>query len=124
MTIGYINEHREAVIPIDIFDNRGRLRRVEAVVDTGFDYFMALPTRLVQSLGLARMGRVRMRTATDQMESFDSFAATVWWFGRRQQIRVLQTQSEILAGTWLLWDAELSIQLWDGGSVTVQARPA
>ncbi|MCY4559259.1 MAG: hypothetical protein OXF79_23335 [Chloroflexi bacterium] len=51
MITGYISEFGEVIVPIDIFDQRGRLRRVEAIVDTGLDYFMALPARLVQSLG-------------------------------------------------------------------------
>ena len=122
MTTGYISEYGEVVVPIDIFDQRGRLRRVEAIVDTGFDYFLALPIPLIQSLGLAWVGRRRMRVATDQMERFESFAAEVWWFGARLPIRVLQTQSEILVGTRLLWESQLTVQLWQGGSVTVQAR--
>ena len=122
MTTGYISEYGEVVVPIDIFDQRSRLRRVEAIVDTGFDYFLALPVPLIQSLGLAWVGRRRMRVATDQMERFESFAAEVWWFGARLPIRVLQTQSEILVGTRLLWESQLTVQLWQGGSVTVQAR--
>ena len=122
MTTGYISEYGEVVVPIDIFDQRGRLRRVEAIVDTGFDYFLALPVPFIQSLGLAWVGRRRMRVATDQMERFESFAAEVWWFGARLPIRVLQTQSEILVGTRLLWESQLTVQLWQGGSVTVQAR--
>ena len=122
MTTGYISTYGEVVVPIDIFDQRSRLRRVEAIVDTGFDYFLALPVPLIQSLGLAWVGRRRMRVATDQMERFESFAAEVWWFSARLPIRVLQTQSEILVGTRLLWESQLTVQLWQGGSVTVQAR--
>ena len=122
MTSGFISEFGEVVVPIDIFDQRGRLRRVEAIVDTGFDYFLALPVQLVQSLGLAWVGRRRMRVATEQMERFESFAAEVWWFGARRPVYVLQTQSEILIGTHLLWESQLTVQFWEGGSVNVQPR--
>ena len=122
MTSGFISEFGEVVVPIDIFDQRGRLRRVEAIVDTGFDYFLALPVQLIQSLGLAWVGRRRMRVATEQMERFESFAADVWWFGARRPIYVLQTQSEILVGTSLLWESQLTVQFWEGGSVNVLPR--
>lgn len=123
MTTGYISEFGELIVPIDIFDQRGRLRRVEAIVDTGFDYFLTLPIPLVQSLGLAWAGRRRMRVATDQMEQFESFEADVWWLGTRRPIYVLQTQSEILVGTRLLWESQLTAQFWEGGVVSVQSRP-
>ena len=108
-------------LPLSV-DQRGRLRRVEAIVDTGFDYFLALPVQLVQSLGLAWVGRRRMRVATEQMERFESFAAEVWWFGARRPVYVLQTQSEILIGTRLLWESQLTVQFWEGGSVNVRPR--
>ncbi len=122
MTSGFISEFGEVVVPIDIFDQRGRLRRVEAIVDTGFDYFLALPVQLIQSLGLAWVGRRRMRVATEQMERFESFAANVWWFGARRPVYVLQTQSEILVGIRLLQESQLTVQFWEGGSVNVQTR--
>lgn len=122
MTSGFISEFGEVVVPIDIFDQRGRLRRVEAIVDTGFDYFLALPAHMVRSLGLDRLGRARMRVATEQMEWFEAFAADVWWFGVRRPVYVLQTQSEILVGTTLLWDSQLTVQFWEGGSVNVLPR--
>lgn len=122
MTTGYVNEHREAVIPIDLFDSRGRLHRFQAIVDTGFDYYVALPFDLVQGLGLVWVGEVEMRVATDEWEQFDCYAASVFWLGNRLPIRVLQTQSEILVGTGLLWESQLTAQFWQGGSVSVQSR--
>lgn len=122
MTIGRVNEYREAVIPIDLFDSRGRLHRFQAIIDTGFDYYVALPFDLVQGLGLVWVDAVEMRVATDQREQFDCYAATVFWLGNRLPIRVVQTQSEILVGTRLLWESELTVQFWEGGSVNVQPR--
>ena len=122
MITGYISEFGEVIVPIDIFDQRGRLRRVEAIVDTGLDYFMALPARLVQSLGLDWIGRMRMRVGTEEMARFESFAADLSRLGARRRIYVLQTQSEILIGTRLLWESELTVQFWEGGSVNVLPR--
>ena len=120
VTIGYIDRHRHAVIPVDLFDHRSRLRRVQAMVDTGFDDFLALPAGVIQSLGLSHVGRVSMQVATAQSEDFDAYAASVWWFGNRRSFRVLQSPDEIIAGTRLLRDTRLTLELWDGGSVTLE----
>ena len=119
MTNGYVNRNLHGVIPIDIFDHRNRLRRIDVIIDTGFDDFLALPINLVQNLGLPRAGEVPMRVATGELEDFDTYAATVWWFGRRLTIRALETQRDAPVGAGLLSGSELTIQLWDGGSVTL-----
>ena len=72
MTNGYVNRNLHGVIPIDIFDHRNRLRRIDVIIDTGFDDFLALPINLVQNLGLPRAGEVPMRVATGELEDFDT----------------------------------------------------
>ena len=123
MTTGHIDQDGHPVIPVDLFDRQGRLRRVEAVLDTGFDDFLALPGHWVQRLGLFWVGIMPMRVATSEWAHFDVYEATIWWFGARLSIRVLQTQSEILVGTRLLWESQLTAQFWKGGVVSVQSRP-
>ncbi|MDE2785133.1 MAG: clan AA aspartic protease [Chloroflexota bacterium] len=123
MTTGHIDQGGHPVLPVDLFDRQGRLRRVEAMLDTGFDDFLALPSHWVQRLGLVWAARMPMRVATSEWALFDVYEATVWWFGARLPIRVLQTQSEILVGTRLLWESQLAVQFWEGGVVSVQSRP-
>lgn len=119
---GYIDQRGSPVIPVDLFDRQGRLHRVEAMLDTGFDDFLALPTHLVQRLGLVWINRMPMQVATSEWAQFDIYTVDVLWLGNRLPIRVLQTQSEILVGTGLLWESNLTAQFWEGGSVNVQPR--
>jgi len=123
VTTGHIDQDGHPVIPVDLFDQQGRLRRVEAMLDTGFDDFLALPGHWVQRLGLVWAATMPMRVATSEWAYFDVYEATVFWLGNRLPIRVLQTQSEILVGTRLLWESLLTAQFWEGGSVSVQSRP-
>ena len=109
-------------MPVDLFDRQARLYRIVAMIDTGFDGFLALPT-LVQRLGPVWINRMPMQVATSEWAEFDVYEATIWWFGARLSIRVLQTQSEILVGTRLLWESQLTAQFWKGGVVSVQSRP-
>ena len=122
MTTGHIDQHGRPVIPVDLFDHQGRLHRVEAMIDTGFDDFLTLPAYLVQRMGLVWASRMPMQVATSEWAQFDIYAADVLWLGNRLPLRVLQTQSEILVGTRLLWESELTVQFWEGGAVNVQAR--
>ena len=64
-----------------------------------------------------------MRVATDQTVWLESFVADVSWLGPRRPVYVVQTQSEILMGTYLFWNSQLTVQFWEGGSVSVQSRP-
>ena len=122
MTTGHIDQHGHPVLPVDLFDRQGRLHRVEAMIDTGFDDFLTLPAHLVQRMGLVWASRMPMQVATSEWAQFDVYAADVLWLGNRLLLRVLQTQSEILVGTRLLWESQLTVQFWEGGSVNVQAR--
>ena len=122
VTTGHIDQHGHPVLPVDLFDRQGRLHRVEAMIDTGFDDFLTLPAHLVQRMGLVWASRMPMQVATSEWAQFDVYAADVLWLGNRLPLRVLQTQSEILVGTRLLWESQLTVQFWEGGSVNVQAR--
>ena len=122
MTTGHIDQHGHPVLPVDLFDRQGRLHRVEAMIDTGFDDFLTLPAHLVQRMGLVWASRMPMQAATSEWAQFDVYAADVLWLGNRLPLRVLQTQSEILVGTRLLWETQLTVQFWEGGSVNVQAH--
>ncbi len=124
VTSGHIDQYGRAVISVDLFDRQGRLYRINAIVDTGFDDFLALPTHLVQRLGLVWASRISMHVATSELAQFDTYAATILWLGNRLSIRVVQTQSEILVGIRLLRESQLTAQFWEGGSVSVQSRPA
>lgn len=123
VTSGHIDQYGRAVIPVDLFDRQDRLYRIEAMVDTGFDGFLALPTYMVQRLGLVWINRMPMQVATAEWVQFDVYEAAVWWFGARLPIRVVQTQSEILVGIRLFRESQLTAQFWEGGSVSVQSRP-
>ena len=122
VTTGHIDEYGRPVIPVDLFDRQGRLYRIEAMLDTGFDDFLALPAYLVQRLGLVWSSRIPMHVATSELAQFDTYTATVLWLGNRLSIRAVQTQSEILVGNRLLRESQLTVQFWEGGSVNVLPR--
>lgn len=63
MITGRVGQNRNAIIPIDILDSRGRLQRVNAIIDTGFDLELALPRATIRSLGLTWRDEIEMTLA-------------------------------------------------------------
>ena len=52
MIDGAVNAAYEAVVPIAVRGPAGRVRDIEAVIDTGYNGFLTLPPVLVGALGL------------------------------------------------------------------------
>ncbi len=49
MIIGFVNAHREAIIPLVIYGPTGKRLEIEAVIDTSFSDAISLPTSLSYS---------------------------------------------------------------------------
>ena len=123
MITGRVGQNRNAIIPIDILDSRGRLQRVNAIIDTGFDLELALPRAAIRSLGLTWRDEIEMTLADGQAARFQLYGSTVIWHERRREIRVLETSDEAIAGADLLWGSALSVQMREGGDVIIEELP-
>ena len=124
MTNGRVDENRKAIIPIDLLDSRGRLRRLSAIIDTGFDLELALPGVTIRSLGLTWRDEIEMTLADGQTVRFQLYGATIIWHERRREIRVLETSDEAIIGADLLWGSVLTMQMREGGHVSIEELPA
>lgn len=116
-----MNPAYEAVVPLRLQGSDGQARDIEAVVDTGYSGFLALPVALVAELGLpfAYMGRAFL--ANDAEVDFDVHYATVVWDGRFRDIEADATGSTPLVGMQLLERHNLNIEVVDGGCVVIRA---
>ena len=121
MIEGVVNAAHEAIVPVSLQDPEGRIRDVEAVVDTGFSGFLTLPPRVVAELGLpfAYIGQALL--ANDAEVDFDVHYATVLWDSQPRDIEVDATGSTPLVGMLLLDEHDLSIRVRNGGRVLIQA---
>ena len=87
MIEGLINTDLEAVIKIWIVGRQGGQVEVAAIIDTGFNGFLTLPTQLIRELGLQRVGRGRAIVAHGGEQIFDFYGATVIWMVSRSVLR-------------------------------------
>jgi clan AA aspartic protease len=120
---GVITPGREAVIRLRVARAGRRGVEIDAVLDTGFDDALALPRRLITALGLPWAGPAQAMLADGSIVRLNYYQATVLWEGRRRKIMVLDADGGPLAGMSLLYGSRVTLDVVDGGPVTIAPLP-
>jgi clan AA aspartic protease len=120
---GTVTADREARIRLTVRGPAGQERRLEAVIDTGFDGWLSLPPTLIARLGLPWRRRGRALLADGNEIVFDIYEATVVWDRRRRRIPVDEADTTPLVGMALLDGYELNAQVRAGGKVSIRRLP-
>jgi len=95
---------------------------ITAIVDTGFDGDLCLPTRLAVQLGLELVGEQVVELADGTRKNELVFAGSVRFFDETRAVRIMLTNSEdALLGTRLLDHYPVSIN-FPGGRVKLRQR--
>ncbi|MBM4048208.1 MAG: clan AA aspartic protease [Planctomycetes bacterium] len=121
MVIGRINAFYEAVIPIRLQDVKGIVHEFTAVVDTGFNGTLTLPSKTIALLGLPWRTRGSAALADGSEGTFDIYAATILWDGLPRPILVEAVEMMPLVGMRLLADHDLQMRVQPGGAVKIVA---
>lgn len=121
ITTGVVTDRREAVIRLRVRGPAGQDQEIEAIIDTGFDGWLSLPSSIVAQLALTWRQRGRALLADGSESVFDIYEATVDWDGELRRIPVDEAETVPLIGMSLLEGYELSIQVQRGGNVIVRA---
>ncbi len=121
MIEGVVNAAYEAVVTLPLRGPDGRSREVDAVVDTGYNGFLTLPSSVVAELGLPYRGHSEAILADGSVAEFDVYGVTVSWDGSARNVSVNVADSAPLVGMLLLDRHNLNIDVEDGGRVVIQA---
>ena len=81
MTItGVVTADRQAIIRLTVRGPAGQEHEIEAIIDTGFDGWLSLPSSLIALLGLVwrRRGRALLADGSDRV--FEIYEAH--WYGK------------------------------------------
>ena len=119
MTIaGRFSERREMLLDIQISSGvaAAPLMPLSAVVDTGFEGFLALPPEMIRALELPYKGTRRVVLADGTRRRIPIYGSAVLWNDQTLVGNVYEMPGTPLAGMRLLWNAALR------GSVTWQLR--
>lgn len=119
MITGSVTHDREAVIRMQVRGPAGQEVEIEAIIDTGFNRFLTLPSALVASLGLPFAALTQATLADGSVVAMEYYRATVLWNGQARDILVLMAEGEPLVGMSLLYGDELRIRVVERGLVTI-----
>ena len=120
MIRGRVSGNQQALIAVDIMDGDGRLRSVEAVLDTGFTGYLTLPSESIGQLGLPSVGQRTFELANGELFDFQVHLASVSWHGRPSDVLVLQSDSVPLLGMSLLWGSRVTMDALNDGDVAIE----
>ncbi len=119
MMLGIVNQRCEAVLPIVVGNITGQRQVIDAVIDTGFNGFLTLPSTMIMTLDLPWSGS-DVATLGDGSEAlFDMYTANIIWDGNYQEIDIAESETEPLIGMGLLYGYRLQVDIIEKGKVTI-----
>jgi|SRR5579884_3009244 len=119
MITGAVNPFREAIIHLEVQGLSGQSVEIEAVIDTGYDGYLTLPAHVISALGLPWHETTSAELADGSTVLFDVYRGIVVWNGQPRRIPIDEAETTPLVGMRLLYGHTLTIQVLDGGNVTI-----
>lgn len=121
MITGFVTSNREAVIRIVVRGSRSQETQVEAVIDTGFNGFLTLPSPFIANLALPFAGTTRATLGDGSEAHLDVFEATILWDNQERDLVVFAAEGAALVGMSMLSGYRVTLEIEDGGAVTIEA---
>ena len=115
--------NREAIIELEVSGPGQPAQQFEAVIDTGYNGYLTLPSHLVTALQLPFVGHRRGTLADGSVTRLDAYLATVVWHGQPKDVLISQTAGTPLIGMSLLEGSRLTMDVVDGGEVILEELP-
>lgn len=123
MISGSVNHHRDAIVRLVVRGRQGQTFEAEAIVDTGYNGSLTLPSTLISDLGLPFLRQGSAVLGDGQKISFDVYEGAVLWNGKIRRIAIDAADADPLLGTGLLYSHRLTIEVVEGGTVSITELP-
>jgi clan AA aspartic protease len=123
MIHGAVNGRLDLVIPLSLFGSAAQTVIVDAIIDTGFTGFLALPPDTIANLGLAPAGTINARLADGSIIQRQSYSVRVEWEGVHHTIDTIEVDGDPLVGMLLLYDSRLTVDVIAGGGIAIEPLP-
>lgn len=120
MIEGIVNANLEAVVTLFLRGPEGQVQQVNAVIDTGFNGYLALPPILVADLELPVVGDGEAVLADGREVSFNVYGVTALWDGLPRYVETGAVGDEPLVGMSMLAGHDLHVKVANGGRVTIR----
>ena len=122
MLTGTVNDS-QPWLAVELLAIGGQYLSVEVVLDTGFNGELALPASIIPQLDLVPMNNRYTYLAVGGEVWLSAWRSLILWNGRPRSIEIVETDSEPLLGMDLLHGNRVTIEVREGGSVTVETLP-
>ncbi|MBM4044998.1 MAG: clan AA aspartic protease [Planctomycetes bacterium] len=123
MITGRVTADRTAVIGLAIAHPAGDTQQVEAVIDTGFNGYLTLPSHLIRRLGLQLAGNRRATLGDGHVVALDVYLGKLLWDKSERDVLVLQAAGGPLVGMSLLYGSRVTLNVVAGGDVIIEPLP-
>lgn len=123
MITGKVTTNREAVIELEVIGPTKQTQRVFAVIDTGFNGYLTLPSNRINRLQLQFVGNRRAILGNGTVVVLDVYLAKVSWHAQERDVLVLQAGGGPLVGMSLLYGNRVTLDVVAGGDVTIDPLP-
>ena len=120
---GVVTDANEAVTQLTVRGVGGRDVTIDAVIDTGFNGFLTLPSGLLKSSGLTSHGVRRAQLADGSFVVFDLYLATIIWDGKLRHVQAFSAEGTPLIGMSLLAGHRIAMSVIAGGEVMIEPLP-
>lgn len=117
---GFVNPGCEALLPLVVGNAKGQRQVREAVIDTGFNGFLTLPSSVIEALNLSWNASDLVSLGDGSGTLFDLYSAIVIWDGQYLEVDVAESETEPLIGMALLYGYRLMINTIEGGAVRIE----
>ena len=122
MIEGAVNAAYEAVVPLAVRGPAGRVRDIEAVIDTGYNGFLTLSPLLVRDMELPFVTSGQAILANGDVGTFDIHSVTVLLDSRPRDVDVYVSDTAPLVGMRLLDSHSLCVDVESGGRVVIEPK--
>ena len=122
MIIGKVTTDLEVVIELVVM-GLNRREKIEAVVDTGFSGYLALPGDLINLLKLRQIDNQAVILGDGTEVVLERYLLSVLWHGEEHNVSTLQTDGGPLVGMSLLYGSRVILDVINGGDVSINAMP-
>jgi clan AA aspartic protease len=123
LIVGEVTADREAVLPLELRGPSGLYANIDAAVDTGFTDFLLIPESLAAELDLRFRESAQFNFADGSVADFDIYEVVVMWDGHERDILTAAGEGGPLVGMALLYGSCVTLNVVDGGRVTVETLP-
>ena len=119
MIRGRVSRNLQPRVVVEVMGSRGQFQSIEAVMDTGFNHDLTLPSEVIRHLRLTTEGGWEAFLANGEEVTLNGWRGIALWHGQPRRILVLQADGEPLPGMGLLLGSRVTMDALPGGDVTI-----